>query len=178
MKDLPQVIHVAHFETEHQLLLQHSAQLILGELNNERPGSKIILRGLAEVLFIHIIRAYLEQVVPITGFLSALIDNRISGALTLMQDSPGKDWTIDALAKSVGMSRSVFFNRFKKLVGETPTAYLTNWRIRKAKEMLAINKENISEIAWTVGYQSEAAFNRIFKVKVGSTPAAFRRGGR
>jgi AraC-like DNA-binding protein len=73
------------------------------------------------------------------------------------------------------MSRSVFFNRFKRLVGETPAVYLTNWRIRKAKEMLAINKDNISEIGLKVGYQSEAAFNRIFKAKVGSTPAAFRR---
>jgi AraC-like DNA-binding protein len=175
LKDLPQVIHIAQFETEYQLLLQHCAQLILAELNNERPGSKIILRGLAEVLFINIIRAYLEQVVPQTGFLSALIDTRIGNALTLIQDSPGNAWTIDTLAKSVGMSRSVFFNRFKKLVGETPAVYLTNWRIRKAKEILAINKDNISEIALKVGYQSEAAFNRIFKAKVGSTPAAFRR---
>jgi AraC-like DNA-binding protein len=158
LKDLPQVIHIAQFETEYQLLLQHCAQLIL-----------------AEVLFINIIRAYLEQVVPQTGFLSALIDTRIRNALALIQDSPGNAWTIDALAKSVGMSRSVFFNRFKRLVGETPAVYLTNWRIRKAKEMLAINKDNISEIGLKVGYQSEAAFNRIFKAKVGSTPAAFRR---
>jgi AraC-like DNA-binding protein len=175
LKDLPQVIHIAQFETEYQLLLQHCAQLMLAELNNERPGSKIILRGLAEVLFINIIRAYLEQVVPQTGFLSALIDTRIGKALSLIQDSPENAWTIDALAKSVGMSRSVFFNRFKRLVGETPAVYLTYWRIRKAKEMLAVNKDNISEIALEVGYQSEAAFNRIFKAKVGSTPAAFRR---
>ena len=175
LKDLPQVIHLTQFETEYQLLLQHCAQLILAELTHERPGSKIILRGLAEVLFIYIIRAYLEQVVPQSGFLSALIDTRIGNALTLIQDSPGNAWTIDALAKSVGMSMSVFFNRFKRVVGETPTVYLTNWRIRKAKEILAINKDNISEIALKVGYQSEAAFNRMFKAKVGSTPAAFRR---
>lgn len=175
LKDLPQVIHIAKFETQHQLLLQHCAQLILAELNNDRPGSKIILRGLAEVLFINIIRAYLEQVVPQIGFLSALIDTRIGNALMLIQDSPGKAWTVDSLAKNVGMSRSVFFNRFKRLVGETPTVYLTNWRIRKAKQILAINKDNISEIALSVGYQSESAFNRVFKAKVGITPAAFRR---
>jgi AraC-like DNA-binding protein len=175
LKDLPNVIHIAQFETEHQVLLQHCAQLILAELNNERLGSKIILRGLAEVLFINIIRAYVEQVVPQTGFLSALIDTHIASALRLIQDAPANAWTIDTLAKSVSMSRSVFFNRFKRLVGETPLDYLTNWRIRKAKEMLAANKDNISEIALQVGYQSEAAFNRIFKTKVGSTPAAFRR---
>jgi AraC-like DNA-binding protein len=175
LKDLPQIIQITQFETEYQLLLQHSTQLILTELNNERPGSRIILRGLAEVLFINIIRAYMEQVVPQTGFLSALIDTRIGSALTLMQDSPGNNWTMDALAKRVGMSRSVFFTRFKRLVGETPTGYLTNWRIRKAKELLVADDCNINEVAINVGYQSEAAFNRIFKSKTGKTPAVYRR---
>jgi AraC-like DNA-binding protein len=175
LKDLPAIIHITKFETEHQLLLRHCTQLILAELSNDRPGSKIILRGLAEVLFINIIRAYLEQVVPQTGFLSALIDSRIGNALTLMQDSPGNDWTIDTLAKSVGMSRAVFFTRFKRLVGETPTGYLTNWRIRKAKELLVADNCNISQVATDVGYQSAAAFNRIFKAKTGTTPAVYRR---
>jgi hypothetical protein len=68
LKDLPQVIHITQFETEYQVSLQHCAQLILAELTHQRPGSKIILRGLAEVLFINIIRAYLEQIGPESGF--------------------------------------------------------------------------------------------------------------
>jgi AraC-like DNA-binding protein len=92
-----------------------------------------------------------------------------------MQDSPGTDWTLESLASEVGMSRSVFFNQFKKFLHETPLSYLTNWRIRKARELLTTNTSNISEIAMAVGYQSEAAFNRIFKAKTGSTPAVFRR---
>jgi AraC-like DNA-binding protein len=73
------------------------------------------------------------------------------------------------------MSRSLYCREFKRLVGETPLSYLTNWRILKSKEFLKEDKKNISEIASKVGYQSEAAFNRLFKAKVGETPASYRR---
>ena len=73
------------------------------------------------------------------------------------------------------MSRSLYCREFKRLVGETPLSYLTNWRIIKSKEFLLGDKENISEVAAKVGYQSEAAFNRLFKAKVGETPASYRR---
>lgn len=175
LRDMPQVICITHFESENQLLLQHIAQLIFNELNIEKQGSKVMLRGLSEMLFIHIMRAYLEQLDAEKGFLSALNDNRISKALKLMQDNPGRNWTMESLAGEVGLSRSAFFNRFKKLVGETPSDYLTNWRIGRAKQILAKTDSNINEVAAGVGYQSEAAFNRIFKAKTGQTPAIFRR---
>jgi len=92
-----------------------------------------------------------------------------------MQDFPQNDWTLESLASEIGMSRSVFFNQFKKLVHETPLSYLTNWRIRQAQKLLMTNNSNISEIAANVGYQSESAFNRIFKSKTGQTPAVYRR---
>ena len=148
---------------------------MLEELSCERPGSRIMLKCLSEIMFVNIIRAYLEQSIPGSGFLSALNDTRISKALKLMQDVPEKDWTLESIASEVGMSRSVFFNQFKKLVRETPLSYLTNWRIRKAQQLLMTDNSNIAEIAMNVGYQSEAAFNRIFKAKIGKTPAVFRR---
>jgi transcriptional regulator GlxA family with amidase domain len=148
---------------------------MLEELNNERPGSGVVLKCLSEIMFVNIIRAYLEQDMPDSGFLSALNDPRISKALKLMQDSPQNDWTLESLASEVGMSRSVFFNQFKKLVHETPLSYLTNWRIRHAQKLLMMDKSNVSEIAANVGYQSEAAFNRIFKSKTGQTPAVYRK---
>ncbi|WP_295792774.1 AraC family transcriptional regulator [Mucilaginibacter sp.] len=175
LKDLPPIIHIRQYVTENQLLLKQVAQLMLDELNNERPGSGVILKSLSEIMFINIIRAYLEQAAPGTGFLSALNDPRISKALKLMQDSPQTDWTLESLASEIGMSRSVFFNQFKKLVHETPLSYLTNWRIRQAQKLLTTNNSNISEIAANVGYQSESAFNRIFKSKTGQTPAMYRR---
>jgi len=175
LKDLPPIIHIRQYVTENQLLLKQVTQLMLEELNNEKPGSSIMLKNLSEIMFINIIRAYLEQTAPDTGFLSALNDPRISKALKLMQDSPQNDWTLESLASEIGMSRSVFFNQFKKLVHETPLSYLTNWRIRQAQKLLMTDNSNISEIAASVGYQSESAFNRIFKSKTGQTPAVYRR---
>jgi AraC-like DNA-binding protein len=175
LKDLPPIIHIRQYVTENQLLLKQVTQLMLEELNNERPGSSVMLKNLSEIMFINIIRAHLEQGGPGSGFLSALNDPRISKALKLMQDSPQNNWTLESLASEIGMSRSVFFNQFKKLVHETPLSYLTNWRIRQAQKLLMTDNSNISQIAANVGYQSEAAFNRIFKSKTGQTPAVYRR---
>jgi len=175
LKDLPPIIHIRQYVTENQLLLKQVTQLMVEELNNERPGSSVMLKCLSEIMFINIIRTYLEQAVPDSGFLSALNDTRISKALKLIQDSPQNHWTLESLASEIGMSRSVFFNQFKKLVHETPLSYLTNWRIRQAQKLLMMDNSNISEIAANVGYQSEAAFNRIFKSKTGQTPAVYRR---
>jgi len=175
LKDLPPVIHIKKYVTDNELLVKQVTQLMLEELNNERPASRVMLKCLSEIMFINIIRAYLEQATPNDGFLSALNNPRISKALKLIQDLPQNDWTLQSLASEIGMSRSVFFNQFKKLMHETPLNYLTNWRIRQAQNLLATNNCNISEIAANVGYQSEAAFNRIFKSKTGQTPAAYRR---
>ncbi|WP_428329162.1 AraC family transcriptional regulator [Mucilaginibacter sp.] len=175
LKDLPSIIHIRQYVTENQLLLKQVTQLMLEELNNERPGSSVMLKCLSEIMFVNIIRAYLEQADPESGFLSALNDPRISKALKLMQEAPQTNWTLESLASAAGMSRSVFFNHFKKLVHETPLSYLTNWRIRQAEKLLIMDNFNISQIAANVGYQSEAAFNRIFKSKTGLTPAAYRR---
>ncbi|WP_158798798.1 AraC family transcriptional regulator [Pedobacter sp. L105] len=175
LKDLPSIIHISQYGTENQQLLKQVTQLMLEEMNDEKPGSSVMLKCLSEIMFVNIIRAYLERDAPASGFLSALNDPKISKALKLMQDSPQINWTLESLASEIGMSRSVFFNQFKKLLHETPLNYLTNWRIKRASTLLLTDNSNIAEIAANVSYQSEAAFNRIFKSKTGSTPAAYRK---
>ncbi len=175
IKSLPKVIQIKNTNTEVSVWLQRAALFMNEEVGCEMIGSKIILSRLAEVVFILIIRAYLEQTDIKKGFLLALKDNRISSSLKFMHTSPEKNWTLNQLASTAGMSRSLYCKEFKRLVGETPLSYLTNWRILKSKEILLESKENIIEVAGKVGYQSEAAFNRLFKSKVGETPASYRR---
>lgn len=172
---LPAFIHISNFTGKEHTWLQHTANLIFDEINSEKQGSKILVTRLSETLFIHTIRAYMAQDTNTGGFLAALADERVSEALKLIQDTPQKNWTLDSLSKTVGMSRTLFFNKFKDTVGETPLAYLTNWRIGKAKRLLLTSNENISSIAMQVGYQSEAAFNRLFKSKVNETPRHYRK---
>ena len=83
LKDLPPIIHIRQYMTENELLLKHVTQLMLEELNNERPGSSVMLKCLSDIMFVNIIRAYLEQALPGSGFLSALNDPRISKALNI-----------------------------------------------------------------------------------------------
>ena len=175
LNDLPKIMHIKAVKQEEQTWLQQSFRIMFEELSMERPGSKLIMSRLAEVMFVYLIRTYLEQADAHSGFLLALKDDRISKGLKLMHEHPEKAWTVAALAKSTGMSRTLFFNKFKNIAGATPMGYLTNWRIMKAKEIMAVSKANISEIAEEVGYQSEAAFNRIFKQTTGETPAQYRR---
>ena len=175
IKSLPKVIHLNNTTKELNLWLEQAALLMNEEISREKIGSKLILGRLVDILFVLIIRAYIEQVDIKEGFLMALKDNRISNSLRSMHGSPEKAWTLHQLAMTAGMSRSLYCREFKRLVGETPLSYLTNWRILKSKEILLESKDNISEVASRVGYQSEAAFNRLFKSKVGETPANYRR---
>ena len=89
--------------------------------------------------------------------------------------SPARNWTVEELADSVGMSRAAFASRFGELLGEPPMQYLAGWRMHLAKHLLRDSNLAIGEIAGRVGYESEAAFNRAFRRVVGAPPAGWRR---
>lgn len=175
INSLPKLMHIKAMQSELCFWLNNVAVFMNEEISDEQAGTKVILARLADIIFILIVRAYLKQEKIEQGFLMALKDERISNSLKSMHEFPEKEWTIEQLAAVAGMSRSLYSKEFKKSVGETPLGYLTNWRIIKSKEILSATKENISEVAAKVGYQSEAAFNRLFKAKVGVTPANYRR---
>jgi AraC-like DNA-binding protein len=82
---------------------------------------------------------------------------------------------VDDLAHAVGASRSALAERFSRLVGETPLAYLASVRMQAAARMLEGTRKTVLQIAADVGYESEAAFSRAFKREFGEPPARFRR---
>jgi len=92
-----------------------------------------------------------------------------------MHASPQRGWTIEILAKDVGLSRSVLAERFADLVGMPPMHYLANWRMQLAAGLLSGGKVNIATVAAETGYASEAAFSRAFKKIVGVPPSDWRR---
>ena len=151
-------------------------QMIAEEAQPGRIGAFTIIDRLAEVLLIHALRARLEgngQAAP--GWLAALRDPRIGPTLHDMHFAPQKDWSVEALARSVGMSRSAFAARFRTLVGRTPMDHLTRWRMHKAAHLLTHHEPKpIPEVVAAVGYQSEAAFRRKFTETIGMAPAKYR----
>jgi len=175
---LPALIHIKGGGNEAQQWLETTSRLISHELRTERIGSTALLNRLGGVLFIQVVRAYIEQLPPHqAGWLGALRDRRIASALELIHENPAKPWTIDIFARSAGMSRSAFASRFKTLVGETPMNYLTRWRMHLAANQLSANGLTVQNVAWSVGYRSSATFAKAFKRYIGVAPATYRRSG-
>ena len=90
-----------------------------------------------------------------------------------MHAEPGRKWTLEALAKVAGMSRSSFAVRFKETVGEPAMDYLTRWRMIVASDRLANAGMSIAAVAPLVGYESESAFGAAFKRVMGYSPRQF-----
>ncbi len=177
LKSLPSFIHITGIKQKEFTWLETITNLIMSESDTGLLGKSIAVNKLAEVLFIHSIRAYILQNTEKTGFFAALKNPKLSRVLKSIHKNPQYRWNLENLAKEAGMSRTLFANKFRDIVGETPHHYITNWRIVKAKKYLKESTVSIAEIAERVGYSSEAAFNRTFKKKVQKTPALYRRIG-
>ena len=126
-------------------------------------------------MFIEVLRRYLDGLpAEQAGWLAGLRDPFIGKALSLMHGRPAHSWTIEELAKEVGLSRSVLAERFADLVGIPPILYLAKWRMQLASGLLSAGNGNMAHIAAETGYESEAAFSRAFKKMTGVPPSVWR----
>jgi AraC-like DNA-binding protein len=155
--------------------LENSIRFSVGEAGAARAGGEAVLSKLSEALFVETLRRYIEQLPPEqTGWLAGARDPEVGRTLALMHRNPAQPWTIAALAREVGISRSVLAERFRHYLGEPPLSYLTRWRLQLGARMLKSGSRSVGEIADEVGYESEAAFNRAFKREFRVPPARFR----
>jgi AraC-like DNA-binding protein len=146
------------------------------ESSSTRPGAENALSRLSELMFVETIRHYLEALPPAqTGWLAGLRDPVVGQALAALHGEPRREWTVEGLARAVGLSRSVLAERFAEMVGQPPMQYLALWRMQLASRLL-IEGGPVAAVADAVGYESEAAFSRTFKKLVGRAPATWRRG--
>ena len=174
---LPPVIVIRKQQSRMVEWLDTTMGLISFELDHRRQGSDEILTRLTDILFVQVLRAYALSLQPGEGgWLGAAHDPRIAKALALMHDQVSEAWTAELLARRVAMSRSAFYARFTELVGETPSKYLTRWRMRVAMDLMRGTEElSTWELAERVGYSSEDSFSRAFKRTLGVSPSAWRR---
>ena len=172
---LPELIHVTHDQMKTTDWLEPMLRLLAQEVQYPREGSDSIIGHLTAIIFVQAVRAWMEtQPQGQGGWLGALRDRQISGALNLIHHKPQAPWTITKLAAEVGMSRSPFATKFSSLVGEPPLAYLTKWRMNLAAGYLQDNQLQIREIAQRVGYESQASFSNAFKRHFAVSPREFR----
>lgn len=148
----------------------------ISEARAAQPGNAAMLGRLTELMFVEILRQYMQQLpTGQGGWLAGLNDAYVGKALRLIHANPERNWTVGELAREAATSRSVLAERFTELVGESPMRYLARWRVQLAKQMLREGASGIAEISTRVGYESEAAFNRAFKRATGSPPASWRK---
>jgi AraC-like DNA-binding protein len=144
--------------------LEPLARLAITESTGVRTGGETVLARASELMFVEVIRRYLEVLPPEqTGWLAGLRDPFVGRALAVLHDRPAEAWTVESLAKEAALSRSALAERFTHLIGEAPMQYLTRWRMQLAASFLRSRNISVFEAATEVGYASEAAFSRAFK---------------
>jgi AraC-like DNA-binding protein len=175
LEALPPILHVRGANAARNGWLQDFMRFAVMEASEKRAGGGGILSKLGELMFIELVRNYVESLPEDSrGWLGALRDRHVGRGLNLLHAQPTKAWTLDLLAKEAGLSRSSFAERFTNFVGMPPMQYLQRWRLQMAASRLCEGGASIAVIAAEIGYESEAAFSRAFKKMIGEPPAEWR----
>jgi AraC-like DNA-binding protein len=171
----PPLVHLPAHQAQRQVQLQLLLQLLGQEAIDAGSGTELVIPRLVDSLLVFVVRAWLEgQPVEAGGWFGALRDPAIAKALSLIHEQPQKPWTVASLARQVNHSRPTFARRFAELVGDTPVAYLTRWRLCLATKLLTDTQLSLEEVAGRVGYDSAAAFSKAFTRSYGNAPGRFR----
>jgi AraC-like DNA-binding protein len=168
---LPTVVHVRGVQR-----LSLLVKLVGEESREQRTGRDVVLTRLVEVLLVEALRATPGEDAP-PGLLRGLGDVRLAPVMRQMHGQIERSWTAVELAKSAGLSRSAFFERFKRSVGIAPMDYLLAWRMAVAKDLLRRTDLGVTEVARRVGYGSASTFSTAFSRHVGEAPSRYARGG-
>jgi len=154
-------------------------RLVVDESTRRQPGGEAVLERMSEMLFVEVLRRYVEALpAEQTGWLAGMRDPAVGRALGLLHDRPAQPWTLDRLADEAAVSRSTLHERFAHFVGQPPMQYLAQWRMQLAAARLRDTDAKVIDVAMDVGYENEAAFARAFRRAVGESPAAWRRARR
>ena len=173
---LPRLLHASRADGGEWLA--RFVDLAVEEMRAGRPGGGPVLARLSELLFIEVVRRHVAALPPgQAGWLGGLRDEFVGKALARLHGRPDGGWTLQRLAREVGLSRSALAERFARLVGEPPMHYLLRWRLQRGALRLA-DGATVQEAADEAGYASEAAFSRAFKKVVGAPPAAWAQARR
>jgi AraC-like DNA-binding protein len=168
---------IVHLQTESdKAALRWCLERMRQELREQRPGGDLVTQQLAHMMLVQALRLHLEGGGGRIGWMFALTDKQLSLAMNAMHENPAHRWTLQTLAERAGVSRTIFTLRFKKAVGSSPMEYLTRWRMLLAGERLQHTADAVSEIAISLGYESESAFSKAFKRVMGCSPRQYARG--
>lgn len=170
LRSIPDLLHITASDRANRPMLDDVLRLLVRRMFEGEPGAAATVSRLSEVLFIEAMRAGIAQAPDIGRLMSAVYDPQIGRALMLIHGDVAAPWTVKSLAAAVGMSRSRFAERFSQLVESGPMAYIAEWRLQRALNLLSAASAPIKTIAHSVGYRSAAAFTRAFTERFGCSP--------
>ncbi len=174
LRAVPKILHVSAADRSANHMLDDVLRLVVRRTIEDQPGVRAAVSRLSEILFIEIMRIGMEKAPDVKRVMSAVHDPQIGRALTLIHSDVGAAWTVESLAGAVGMSRSRFAAQFREFVGSGPMNYTAEWRLQRARHLLAQNSLSVKSIASQVGFHSAAAFTRAFSGRFGRSPRAQR----
>lgn len=148
-------------------------EMLAREVVQDLPGQEAVLDRLLDLLLISCLRTWLSRP-DAPGWYRADADPVVGAALRLVHHDPARPWTVDALAREVGLSRAAFSRRFTELVGEPPMTYLTGWRLDLAADLLLEDGATVASVARAVGYGTPFALSAAFKRVRGVSPTEHR----
>ncbi len=176
---LPRVLHVSGATLGPDSWVASFLRAAVVESNQRRPGGEAVLERMSEMLFVEVLRRYVDALpAGQTGWLAGMRDPAVGRVLALLHEKPDAPWTLERLADDAAMSRSTLHERFVHFIGQPPMHYLAQWRMQVAATLLRDTQAKLIEVALDVGYESEAAFSRAFKRAAGVPPGAWRVGRR
>ncbi|MBL0141601.1 MAG: AraC family transcriptional regulator [Betaproteobacteria bacterium] len=176
---LPPVLKAGIRGTAPLAWLSDSLGFSLSGSDAPRPGGTAALSRVAELVLIEALRRHVEGLAPGgSGWLAGLNDRYVGVALAIVHGRPGEHWTVERLARQVGLSRSALAERFSLVVGEPIFGFLTRVRLQLAAHELATTAHSIEKIATGAGYETGHSFSRAFKRTFGKPPSVWRRKSR
>lgn len=92
-----------------------------------------------------------------------------------LQANPTRSITVLEMAREAALEKRTFLRRFKAATGRTPTEYVQQLRIGKARELLQFTRRPVDQITRSIGYSDAASFGRLFQRLVGLSPGEYRR---
>ena len=173
LKSLPSVMVIRLDDAPDSAWIRRSLDFAVHDLGRQSPE---MVGKLAEVLFAEAVRRYVQALPPHeTGWLAGLQDPAVGRAISIIHKHYADALTLEGLAGAAGVSKTVLGERFRALLGESPMHYCAKWRMQIAAGMLRHNRQNACSVAYSVGFNSEAAFNRAFRREFGMPPAAWQK---
>ena len=179
VREMPDVVHIRPRLGRHAGL-RSAVELLAGEAGSAEGGAEVLTTSLLDAIFVYLLRAWLDELTEEPpgggpgGWRAALADPLCRNVLHAMHSDPSQPWSIQSLSQYAGVSRATLARRFAALVGQSPMAYLTWWRMTTATRLLRAGDASLEEIASQVGYASAFAFGHAFKREFGLAPGRFR----